>query len=200
MKSAGIYKIVNIITNDIYIGSAVNFRSRFKRHINALRQKRHCNDILQNAWNKYGEENFKFEVVEKVLDKSKLFLCEQQYLDLLHPKYNIREKADNRAGFLHKNETREKISKSLKGRVGINKGKKFSDQWKKNISEALSKRFKNKMNHPWFGKQKDEDHRKKISDSLIGRESAFKGKRHSDETKRKMRLAWKKRKQNENNR
>ena len=58
----GIYKITNNINNKFYIGSSKNITKRFKEHKWRLKNNKHPNNKLQNSWNKYGEENFKFEV------------------------------------------------------------------------------------------------------------------------------------------
>lgn len=64
IKGPGIYCIENIQTGKKYIGQQVNIRSRWYQHRNELRRGIHCNDYLQKAWNKYGEQNFKFYVLE----------------------------------------------------------------------------------------------------------------------------------------
>ena len=65
MKS-GIYQILNKLNNKIYVGSAVNLSNRWSTHKCKLKQNKHGSPILQNAWNKYGEDAFKFEVLEHV--------------------------------------------------------------------------------------------------------------------------------------
>ena len=62
----GIYKIINVINNKFYVGSAVDFTARKRRHWWALRSQRHANKHLQAAWNKYGEEAFTFVIVEEL--------------------------------------------------------------------------------------------------------------------------------------
>ena len=42
----------------------VNFGDRWDCHKAQLRGNYHDNPHLQNSWNKYGEENFKFEILE----------------------------------------------------------------------------------------------------------------------------------------
>ena len=67
MNKPGIYKIENLINGKIYIGSAsINFIIRWNSHKNELKNNKHPNIHLQNAWNLYGEENFVFEVIEEV--------------------------------------------------------------------------------------------------------------------------------------
>lgn len=88
-KSAGIYSICNLLNNKRYIGSTNNFYNRFHEHKCLLRNNKHHSLHLQNAFNKYGEGAFVFqilEVCEPVRDT--LLYIEQKYLDL-KPEYNI---------------------------------------------------------------------------------------------------------------
>lgn len=61
----GIYKITNIKNNKVYIGQSTNIKQRWALHKSELRHKYHENIYLQNAWNKYGEDNFDFSIVEE---------------------------------------------------------------------------------------------------------------------------------------
>lgn len=58
--------------------------------------------------------------------------------------------------------TRQKISKSLKGR-------KFSEIHKERLGVAISNRFKDKTNCPMYGKKHSEESKQKMSDALTGR-------------------------------
>ncbi len=69
----GIYKIINKFNNKIYIGSSINIRKRINRHFN---------DYLQNAWNKYGEEIFTYEVLEIIYNVNDLMDREQHFIDI----------------------------------------------------------------------------------------------------------------------
>jgi len=60
----GIYKIVNIVNNKIYIGQSIEIKRRWNDHKSELKRNIHHNIYLQKSWNKYGEENFIFEVIE----------------------------------------------------------------------------------------------------------------------------------------
>ena len=60
----GIYQIRNLVDNKIYIGSSKSLYQRLRRHLNNLRKNKHDNQHLQNAFNKYGESSFIFEIVE----------------------------------------------------------------------------------------------------------------------------------------
>ena len=68
-KISGIYIILNKINNKYQVGSSVKLNNRNGQHWSLLRCNKHGNPKLQNAWNKYGEENFEFHVVELVNKK-----------------------------------------------------------------------------------------------------------------------------------
>jgi group I intron endonuclease len=72
----GIYWIFNKLNGKCYIGQSVNCESRLRSHRYSLNKNIHRNSYLQRAWNKYGEENFKFEILEECaseeLDKLEL--------------------------------------------------------------------------------------------------------------------------------
>lgn len=118
----GIYKIVNISNNKIYVGSAKNFKIRWKRHINALKNNKHHNIFLKRAFDKYGINNFKFEIIEIITDFSILKQREQFYLDTLYPfgnnGYNISVKStggDN----LSQNPNRTNIIKNISKKIKL---------------------------------------------------------------------------------
>jgi group I intron endonuclease len=66
MKTMGIYKIFNKVNNKYYIGSSNNIKRRWRDHKKMLRGNRHDNIYLQNSWNKYGENNFDFIVIDNI--------------------------------------------------------------------------------------------------------------------------------------
>ena len=78
--NSGIYKIVNLQTGKYYVGSTKDFKKRKQTHFSGLKNNYHPNKHLQNAYNKYGIDNFKFEVVEYVQEELLLDI-EQSYID-----------------------------------------------------------------------------------------------------------------------
>jgi len=76
----GIYKIINVVNNKFYVGSAVRLSRRRTRHFSELRTNRHNNAKLQAAWNKYGESSFIFVVVEELPDDADLLAAEDRWL------------------------------------------------------------------------------------------------------------------------
>lgn len=83
----GIYRIKNSINSKIYIGSTKNIEARWAKHKALLRHNKHQNAHLQNAWNKYGENAFIFEVIEECKIED-LINREQFFIDSLNPEYN----------------------------------------------------------------------------------------------------------------
>lgn len=112
-----VYEIVNLINNHRYIGSSLNgLEWRKKKHLNELRRNNHHNRHLQSAYNLYGENVFRFNVVEEVEDKSILAEKEQEWIDKSKPEYNVMRDIKSHIGIKRSKETCEKISKSLTGK------------------------------------------------------------------------------------
>ena len=85
---AGIYKIENLATKDFYIGSSQDLYKRIGAHIRKLSRGKHINPILQNSFNKYGEQYFEFTIL-LVCEIESLLYYEQLLIDKLNPGYNI---------------------------------------------------------------------------------------------------------------
>lgn len=49
----------------MYVGRTFNHSRRKREHFKKLSQGAHCNRFLQNSYNKYGAENFVFNVIEE---------------------------------------------------------------------------------------------------------------------------------------
>lgn len=91
LEKIGVYKITNIVSNKIYIGSVDvttrkglknkrHFLKRFKEHIWDLQGNRHNNRHFQAAWNKNPLSSWRFEILEVT---SNTLEREQYYLDTL---------------------------------------------------------------------------------------------------------------------
>lgn len=186
-----IYKIRFFDSEKFYIGSAVDFGKRRNSHLTDLRKDQHSNVHLQRAFNKYGEEQIIFEVLEEVQEASTLLKCEQEWIDkydfdLL---YNICQFAGNTYGRKHNLESRMKISLNHHDVTGHNNpmygttgdkspnyGKKRTYSVKLKISKALKGRI------PWNKGSKRPEH----SQRMAGEYNPFYGKKHSEETRTKM--------------
>jgi len=188
----GIYRIKNLINGKCYYGSSKNIEKRWSIHKRELNNNIHINCKLQRAWNKYGENNFSFEIVEEC-NINILLETEQKYLDL-QPEYNIGVKSsggDNLTKNPNKVNIVKKMTESVKRRYNTmtdeEKKEKHSQpmetnpNWKGGISisncevcnKKISQNAKRCMEH--------------IEYERNGIDNPFFGKKHSDETKNKLR-------------
>lgn len=198
--NSGIYKIINKVNGKYYVGSSLNmnrgYKSRWNRHKKTLRNNTHINEYLQNAWNKYGESNFDFIMVEYVEPiKSKLLEVEQKYLDIAkteqHKCYNL---CFLSIGGGHRLSIRKKLSERNKGQIPWNKGKKnpYSTENLKIRSEAAKGKFPSK------------ETLEKLRNSHLGQTAWNKGLIgiHTEENRKKMSEAsksrWRRRKEKQN--
>lgn len=110
----GIYKILCTVTNEFYIGSSINIASRKAGHLYNLRNNKHTNPILQAKYNKYGESNFIFSLLE-TCSKSKLLVLEQYYLDTLKPLLNCNKVAGRPPRIAWTKEAKKKMSLAKRG-------------------------------------------------------------------------------------
>jgi group I intron endonuclease len=80
MRQPVIYTITCVVNHRFYVGSTVDTRERFRTHRSKLRQGAHHCKPLQAAWNKYGEDCFKFVVTVHVEDETELEAVEDAFL------------------------------------------------------------------------------------------------------------------------
>lgn len=66
-KLIGIYSITNKINGKIYIGQSIDISHRWTVHKSHFNKGTHHNVYFQRAWDKYGQDNFEFNIVEKCI-------------------------------------------------------------------------------------------------------------------------------------
>lgn len=135
----GIYKITCNATGNIYIGSsAYSIQGRFRRHRGDLLRNEHENQYIQNSWNKYGQESFKFEVIESCA-KELVLIREQFYIDTLKPQFNMCPVAGSCLGKKASAETKRKMSLARLGKTI--KQTKWSNERRYNRLMPIFKNF-----------------------------------------------------------
>ena len=139
MKISGIYKITNTITGDFYIGSSKDINRRWAEHKCPSRWKQCKNNPMYLDMQKYGIENFVFEVIEEA-EENFLKEKEQKFIEMLKPTYNSNrangfdferqkkykkeyEKTDKRKKYKKEYEKTDKRKKYKKEYEKTNKGK-----------------------------------------------------------------------------
>lgn len=148
-KICCIYRITSAIHPDrIYIGSTSDFTDRVRKHKSHLKHKTHHNIKLQSHVNKYGIDDFTFEIVEVIqfTTLENLIEREQYYIDTLKPYLNINLIANSSIGLKRSDETRKKIGKASEGRpmpehvkkmlIEINTGSHHTQETKEKIRKG----------------------------------------------------------------
>lgn len=174
-SKSGIYMILNTANSNFYVGSSRNLPSRFSAHRRALETKRHEGPGMQAAWDKYGPETFRFEVIE-YCEPDRLIEREQAHIDVLRPRYNRNPIAGKPPVTEGTPERRAAVSAQFKGR-------KHTEQTKQRMSEAAK------------GRKISEETREKMRAAARVRAEAKKGTKDSEEVRKRKADALEKRRQ-----
>lgn len=139
---SGIYRWINKINGNTYVGSAVNLKKRLGNYYNMKELTRSPRPIT-DALLKYGHKNFILEILE-YCDTTNLIEREQFYLDLLIPEYNILKFAYSVLGYKHTQETIAKLKEKIVSPEhkmiisSIHKGKEVSEETRKKLAVATA--------------------------------------------------------------
>ena len=74
-----IYIIRCKANNKVYIGQAQN-KKRTSHHFSSLRNNKHFNSLLQDDFNKYGEDSFSVEYVEFCSSYPEIGMVEKEWI------------------------------------------------------------------------------------------------------------------------
>lgn len=153
----GIYGIYNDVTGEFYIGKAVDIFKRKVEHFKALERNTHYNTFIQNSFNKYGGENFRFTIIEE---------CSKEQLDNLE-KYYIECYDSFNSGF-----------NLTTGGDGVC-GRKWNENQYKVMKEVMKGNQYGKGNSSHTGLTLSQETKDKIRNSLLGRKRGkYKTKKH----------------------
>lgn len=186
--SIGIYKIINLHNGKVYIGQSINLTHRLTEHRLKLSKGIHSNKYLQNAWNKYGEQNFKFEIIEICLETE---LTEREnfwinYYGGYESKQNYNHKSAE-AHVKYSKESRVKMSESQRGLQSGKKngmyGKHHTAETKKKLSDLNKVKFSGK-NNPMFGKHHNEQTKEYLRQLKKGKKLSEKHKQSISEAEK----------------
>lgn len=181
----GIYKIINVVNNKFYVGSAVNLSRRRARHFSELRSGRHSNGRLQNSWNKYGEQAFVFVVVEELLPDADVLAAENVWLkehvgkeycynigvDATAPHLGMSGELSPTWGRKHTEEAKAKIAAASAARVQTEgeKAKRRKSMRGHHVAAATKAKISATLSgegNYWYGKKRP-DHGAKVSRAVI---------------------------------
>lgn len=86
-KISAVYKIVNEVTGDSYIGSSNDVKRRWITHKKPSVWKKYPNNPMYQDMQKYGVDKFKFQILCPVMEEY-LKQVEQECIEMLKPTYN----------------------------------------------------------------------------------------------------------------
>jgi len=128
-----IYSILNKLNGKIYVGQTSRpFKRRVTEHKSKLRGQNHRNPHLQNAWNKYGDDAFVFNILEHCSDDTKLTEYEDWWIDFFGSTnpfigYNMQRGSDSRGTCSQ--DFRDKMSEVTKGENNGNWGNSLIEDY-----------------------------------------------------------------------
>lgn len=193
-----VYMHKNKENGKIYIG--ITKRKPEQRWKNGLGYR---HNRFRLAINKYGWDNFEHIIIKDGLSEEEARKLETELI-LKYKSYDRNFGYNETYGGEHNiptDETKDKISKSMKGKFDGEKnpffGMKHTDETKKIISEKAKERLSNPENNPFYGKHHSEETKKIISekhkDFVLSEEHKEKlrrsriGRHCSEEHKQKLR-------------
>lgn len=170
----GIYRYTNLINGKRYIGQSIDIEKRYKGHLSKKAS------LIDKAIDKYGIENFRFEVLE---------FCEPEQLNELETYwityYNTNIYAGgygynrNNGGDGHGGQAWNKgvpCRKETKEKIRISKtGKHLTQEHKNNIKIGTEGKH---ATYGMFGKHQSEHQKKTVAEKLTGREFSEEHKQH----------------------
>lgn len=154
-----IYKITNKINNKIYIGITTKEIDRWKKHLNVAKSpgtNKSSYSYIHKAINKYGEENFTFEIFDYFESKEDMIAAEiywiSKYKEAGVKVYNLTNGGDGVFGYKYSEKQLKAKSDCMKGKFDNCKnpfyGKNHTAESKSKISKN---RLENKNNLNYFG-------------------------------------------------
>jgi group I intron endonuclease len=160
-----IYEIKNKSNDWRYIGCSKNYKKRWNEHQNDLNENKHHNVHLQRAWNKYGENEFEFNVLLNVESEKTMFLEEARIIEQEDMLYNIFEGGlggDRFTNHPNKEELRKQFSISQKKRY-----ESIEERKKANPFKDLTSDEREKMSKIWSEAKKGSNNGRFIYDKKV---------------------------------
>lgn len=176
INQSGIYMCTCLSNGLSYIGQAQFLLKRQQQHISSLKNGRHYNLHLQRAWNKYGEYNFDWKILE-LCSVDELDEREQYWID----RYNTFENGFNQTlggngkrGYRESDETKAKHAIATR------------DSWTPERRKSQQERMSG-SNNPMFNKVGALN--PAFGTKRSGSKDGMYGKHHTEEAKEKNRQA-----------
>lgn len=126
-----IYCITQLSTNRKYVGSSKDPGKRKHRHFLDLRRGVHHNQFLQRAYNKTGEGDFLFEILEASEDDKEQFSLEETWAKELNAEFNIGSfgGGDNLTNNPNREDIINRIGKGVRAHVASLTEEERKERW-----------------------------------------------------------------------
>nr|ATX62009.1 hypothetical protein [Tremella fuciformis] len=158
---SGVYRFINNLNGNTYVGSAIDLYNRLLDYQQQAYLRDKQNLVIVRALNKYGINNFTIVILE-FTNYEDVRTAEQYWIDTYKPVYNILAVAGSSLGFNHTDESKLKISESMKGKERSNR-----------VREAMSKRQKGSAN-TFYAKSHTPEAKELIRARALAREVSHK--------------------------
>lgn len=191
---SGVYMILNVKNNKVYIGHSSAVKQRIRNHKDMLKRQKHYSIGLQKDFDEYGMDAFVFNILDAYEQSTKAERVEREmywisfYRDQTnHTIYNISD-----GGNSVSQETRQKIRLANLGDKNPKYwlGKNRSEETKKKQSETMKGRMAGE-NHPmwgkegyWKGKKRPLEFSQVISEKLKGHTVSEEGRKKMSDAKK----------------
>lgn len=170
-----IYILQNKINLKIYVGKTHDTKRRHKTHLYITNGNTPTNKhLIHRAINKYGQDNFSFQEIEKFEIEQEALDAEKFWIEFFRSDvnrfgskygYNLTAGGDGISGLKHSQQAKDKISQA-------NKGKVFSAETRKRMSKSHTGKPSPMLGHSQTDKQKQLQ-----SEMVSGEKNYFYGKR-----------------------
>lgn len=137
---AGVYCWLNRVNGKSYIGSGDPLYVRLSDYYQKWYYFTRGNLYITRALSKYGMSNFYLSILEYTTGQA-LIKCEQKWIDLIKPEYNINPKAGNTKDYKHTEKSVEKMRQAALGKTHSKEVKRLMSETRKGV------------NNPFYGKK-----------------------------------------------
>lgn len=142
IDKSGVYAWLNKINGKLYVGSGSPLYRRISNYYQPSSFLARPGVYILRALSKYGMANFELLILEYT-DSENLIACEQKWIDLLKPEYNLNPLARNSKGYKHTIETLEKMRNRI-----------ISSETKSKMSQSAKDRLMREGKQSPFGGKK----------------------------------------------
>lgn len=162
-----IYEILNTVNGKRYIGCTKNTEKRFSQHRRALEANNHWNPYLQNAYNKYGGNNFQYNTIIAFNSEDDMYFNERKIISESEEIYNIAEGGLGGDTYSKRTEEQMEITRKKLSDIAKVRNKKNLELHRENgIKLWEDDEYREKVLNSVRERSKDPEYREKVSEGV----------------------------------